>query len=150
MKTDANNRFQGTLHKVSGPLNRDVGHKKMKDALIILLLMIMAGCTSDRNPSPQHSDITTNRIYSDITIGAVVNTNHYGEEIWDGERLIEFRVISDDMVIQRTTYTNERHGTIDAIREIREDNGLMSTLSVTRVEASTLLKPYRPETSEWK
>ena len=24
---NANNRFQGTLHKVSGPLNRDVGHK---------------------------------------------------------------------------------------------------------------------------
>ena len=23
-----NNRFQGTLHKVSGPLNRDVGHTK--------------------------------------------------------------------------------------------------------------------------
>ena len=24
----SNKRFQGTLHKVSGPLNRDVGRKK--------------------------------------------------------------------------------------------------------------------------
>ena len=26
---NANNRFQGTLHKVSGPLNRDVGHLRI-------------------------------------------------------------------------------------------------------------------------
>ena len=37
-----NKRFQGTLHKVSGPLNRDVGHKTMKTifALISLTLTI--------------------------------------------------------------------------------------------------------------
>ena len=28
---NANNRFQGTLHKVSGPLNRDVVHEEMKE-----------------------------------------------------------------------------------------------------------------------
>ena len=32
----SNNRVQGTLHKVSGPLTRDVLHKKMKNAIILI------------------------------------------------------------------------------------------------------------------
>ena len=46
---DPNNRFQGTLHKVSGPLNRDVGHKNMniKFATAILLqCLLLTGCLS--------------------------------------------------------------------------------------------------------
>ena len=35
-----NNRFQGTLHKVSGPLNRDVGSKQMKIYFAIILCMM--------------------------------------------------------------------------------------------------------------
>ena len=31
---DVNNRFQGTLHKVSGPLNRDVGGTEQPSAIL--------------------------------------------------------------------------------------------------------------------
>ena len=60
---EPNNRFQGTLHKVSGPLNRDVGIMKMKiSKLIILCLMILAcictnvaGQSTDAPPSATES-----------------------------------------------------------------------------------------------
>ena len=43
-----NNRFQSTLHKVSGPLNRDVGLKYMRPLTIIFILLCLwtCGCTT--------------------------------------------------------------------------------------------------------
>ena len=47
---EQNKRVQGTLHKVSGPLTRDVGSKKMKRQILwaMLLASICAGCATSR------------------------------------------------------------------------------------------------------
>ena len=46
MKTASNNRFQGTLHKVSGPLNRDVGNNDMKIWNNVLSAMTVCSWTA--------------------------------------------------------------------------------------------------------
>ena len=61
---NANNRFQRTRHKVSGPLNRDVGSKKMKRQLIwaMLLASLCAGCATSR-PALTENPITSVTVY---------------------------------------------------------------------------------------
>ena len=59
---DSNNRFQGTLHKVSGPLNRDVGHKKMKRTTIALILWALAaGTVYAADEEPWYQKLVTDR-----------------------------------------------------------------------------------------
>ena len=54
MKKKSNNRFQGTLHKVSGPLNRDVGIKRINmnakyyAALIATALIALSSYGADK------------------------------------------------------------------------------------------------------
>ena len=43
-KSRSNNRFQSTLHKVSGPLNRDVLLKEKMKYLILIPMLLCSGC----------------------------------------------------------------------------------------------------------
>ena len=75
MKTQ-NNRVQGTRHKVSGPLTRDVGPRNMVyrnyRLIFLLLACIMAGCGTNKHnssnyvpyewPPPQPATLSTNQI----------------------------------------------------------------------------------------
>ena len=58
MKIASNNRFQGTLHKVSGPLNRDVRQfmNIMKNYLAFIICLTLFGCSAS-HPLPTRNEI---------------------------------------------------------------------------------------------
>ena len=58
MKIASNNRFQGTLHKVSGPLNADVRQfmNIMKNYLAYIICLTLFGCSAS-HPLPTRNEI---------------------------------------------------------------------------------------------
>ena len=50
MKIASNNRFQGTLHKVSGPLNRDVQRPEMMKKNDELAMATVTARKLEKNP----------------------------------------------------------------------------------------------------
>ena len=61
-ENEANNRFQGTLHKVSGPLTRDVRRKNMKLIAAILWLVTVTAAFAYTNAPPGTIDDRLNTI----------------------------------------------------------------------------------------
>ena len=95
MKMRSNNRVQRTRHKVSGPLTRDVGSKKMKRHIIwaMLLASICAGCATSR-PLITEIPITSITVYPG-------DTKMTGPRIIQGQ---ELETILADSLHQDTSY----------------------------------------------
>ena len=108
MDNSPNNRFQGTLHKVSGPLNRDVQHENMKTLGIITLAIACISCRG-APPMPNSQVLPSN---PEIETRAILATsNEYkAAEYWDNLRSqIDFTSETDTiqwLTLQQSLLTN--------------------------------------------
>ena len=114
-----NNRLQGTLHKVSGPLNPDVGIKNMKILTIYLLLI---ACTISYAEMGDGIRIKSSAFSS----GGI--TNNYAEVLKDGDNFLAAITHTGDQKTMQIWFDQSKTLSItDTNNDGRSDRFIFST-----------------------